>query len=106
MAKITYVEPGGNRREVDVDAGDSVMQVAIKNNVVGIVAECGGNRICGTCHVHVDEKWYSKLPLPEQGEREMLEGVVDPVPTSRLSCQLQLSEKLDGLIVYVAESQF
>ena len=55
MAKITYVEPGGNRREVDVDAGDSVMQVAIKNNVVGIVAECGGNRICGTCHIHVYE---------------------------------------------------
>ena len=106
MAKITYVEPGGNRREVEVGNGDSIMQGAIKNNVVGIVAECGGNRICGTCHIHVDERWYSKLSLPEQGERDMLEGVVDPVPTSRLSCQLRISENLGGLIVYIAESQF
>lgn len=106
MPKITYIESDGTRHEVDVVNGLSVMQGAVNNDVPGIVAECGGACSCATCHVHVDPAWYPQLPPPEDMERDMLDFVVDMQDTSRLSCQIRVTEELDGLVVRVPESQF
>jgi 2Fe-2S ferredoxin len=105
MAKITYIEPNGTQRTVDVARGVSVMQGAIDNNVRGIIAECGGGCSCATCHVYVDEAWMQKVGEKSQGEDDMLEAVVDLKPNSRLSCQIAMSDALDGLIVHMPAKQ-
>jgi len=106
MPKITYIATDGTRSEVDARIGDSVMLTAVNNNVPGIVAECGGACSCATCHVHVDPDWYDKLPEPDDMEKDMLEFAVDPDETSRLSCQITVTEELDGLTVRTPESQY
>ena len=82
------------------------MLAAVNNNVPGIVAECGGACSCATCHVHVDPDWYDRLPPPQDMEKDMLEFAIDPDETSRLSCQISITEELDGLVVRTPESQY
>lgn len=107
MALVTYVQHDGARHEIDVPVGDSVMQGAINNMVEGIVAECGGGLACATCHCYVDEAWMDKVGQPSTTEAEMLEAAAAEVkPTSRLSCQITVSDELAGLVVYLPETQF
>jgi len=106
MPKITYIATDGTRSEVEAKVGDSVMLTAVNNNVPGIVAECGGACSCATCHVHVDPEWYGKLPEPDDMEKDMLEFAAEPDETSRLSCQIAVTEDLDGLVVRTPESQY
>jgi ferredoxin, 2Fe-2S len=106
MVKITYIEPRGSRREVDLDSGLTLMQGAINSNVAGIVAECGGACVCATCHVYVDERYLAVLPPPTATEHEMLGAVMNERrPNSRLSCQIKVSSQLDGAVIRVAERQ-
>ena len=105
MAKITYIEFDGAEHTVDVKPGLSVMEGAVKNNIPGIDADCGGACACATCHVHVDDAWLAKTGEKSAMEESMLdfaEGVDD---NSRLSCQIKVTEELDGLIVRMPESQ-
>jgi 2Fe-2S ferredoxin len=105
MAKITYVEFDGTQHVIDVQPGMTVMEGAVKNNVPGIDAECGGACACATCHVYVDPSWKAKTG--EQGELEasMLDIANNPQPNSRLSCQIRVTEELDGLVVNLPQSQ-
>ena len=106
MPKITYIAFDGNETTVDAKEGMSVMQTAVNNGVDGIVAECGGACSCATCHVYVDEGWFDKLPEAQSMEKEMLDFVMSPEPTSRLSCQIKVTAELDGLVVNTPESQY
>ena len=99
MAKITYVEFNGTEHSIDVASGLSVMQGAVNHNVRGIIAECGGACSCATCHVYVDQAWVGRLPPPELEESDMLDTAHDLKENSRLSCQIRVTEELDGLIV-------
>ena len=106
MPKITYVLTDSTRREIDAAAGKSIMETAIRNNVKGIDAECGGCLSCATCHVYVDEAWSEKLPAPGEDEADMLGFVAaERKPTSRLSCQLVMDASLDGMVVRVPPTQ-
>ena len=106
MAKITYVEFGGEKKHtIEVESGSSVMEGAIDNGVPGIEALCGGSCSCSTCHVYVDQEWIGKLPPPEDLEQEVLEYAEEVRPASRLSCQIEVSDELDGLIVHMPETQ-
>jgi 2Fe-2S ferredoxin len=105
MAKITYVEFNGKEHALEVAPGLSVMQGAVTNNVRGILAECGGACSCATCHVYVDEAWFDKLNDKSEFEEALLEAVCDPRPNSRLSCQVKVTEELDGLVVRVPAKQ-
>ena len=105
MPKVTYVQPGGVSKVVDVRAGTTAMEAAVDNDVAGIVAECGGACSCATCHVYVDPAWEAKLPPPDAQESGMLECVLDRQDTSRLSCQIVLTPALDGLVLRVADEQ-
>lgn len=105
MAKITYVEWGGAVHEVDVPAGTSVMEGAIDNNIPGIEAECGGSCSCATCHVYVDPQWFNVTGPAAPLEQDMLESVMDLRETSRLSCQIEVRDELDGLVVQLPELQ-
>ena len=105
MAKITYVEVNGTEHVLEITPGLSVMQGAIANNVRGIIAECGGNCSCATCHIYVDEAWISKLNKKNEAEEELLDAVCDRQPNSRLSCQIQVTEELDGLLVHMPAKQ-
>ena len=82
-----------------------VMSTAINNDVPGIVAECHGACCCATCHVYVDPEWYAMLPEPTDHEMDMLEFAIDPKETSRLGCQIKITDDLDGLVVHTPESQ-
>ena len=106
MPKITYIAFDGTETTVDAKEGMSVMQTAVNNGVDGIVAECGGACSCATCHVYVDEGWFDKLPEAMAMEKEMLDFVMSPEPTSRLSCQIKVTAQLDGLVVKTPESQY
>jgi len=105
MAKITFIEAGGAEHVIDIEPGRSVMQGAVANNVPGILAECGGAMQCGTCHVHVDPAWVDKLGEPSETEAFLLEDVYEPEPNTRLSCQIEVSDALDGLVVRLPERQ-
>jgi ferredoxin, 2Fe-2S len=105
MPKVTYVQPDGKERVVEGAAGTTVMETAIDNDVAGIVAECGGACSCATCHVYVDPAWLDKLPPPDAQEDGMLDCVLERRANSRLSCQIVLDERLDGLLVRVADEQ-
>lgn len=105
MAKITYIQPDGTENVVEAKVGWSVMEGAIKNRVRGIDADCGGACACATCHVYVDEAWIDKTGSPSAMEESMLdfaEGVQD---NSRLSCQIKVTDALDGLVVRLPVSQ-
>ncbi|MCY4360835.1 MAG: 2Fe-2S iron-sulfur cluster-binding protein [Gammaproteobacteria bacterium] len=106
MPKVTYIAFDGDETTVDAKEGMSVMQSAVNNGVDGIVAECGGACSCATCHVYVDEAWFEKLPEAQTMEKEMLDFVMSPQPTSRLSCQIKVTAELDGLVVNTPESQY
>jgi 2Fe-2S ferredoxin len=105
MAKITYIEFDGREHVVEVRNGLSVMEGAIKNNVPGIDADCGGACACATCHVYVDEAWRATVGGPSAMEESMLDFAEGVEPNSRLSCQIKVSDALNGLIVRMPESQ-
>ena len=106
MAKITYVEFSGKEHVVEVANGLTVMEVARDNGIPGIEADCGGACACSTCHVYVDEAWVDKLPKREAMEEDMLDFAYEPDPVrSRLTCQLKVSDALDGLRVQMPEKQ-
>ena len=99
MPKITYIEHGGKTHTIEVANGLSVMEGAVQNNIPGIDADCGGGMACATCHVYVKEEWLNKLDKIEDAEQDMIDMAFEPKKNSRLSCQLIVSDKLDGLIV-------
>ncbi len=105
MAKITYIEHTNKEHTVEVSNNLSVMEGAVQNNIPGIDADCGGSMACATCHVYVDNKWFNRLKKKEEGEEDMLDMAYQPNKYSRLSCQLIVSEELDGLIVKMPSKQ-
>jgi 2Fe-2S ferredoxin len=107
MSSVTYIQHNGTHRTVEVPAGNSVMQGAVNNQVEGIVAECGGALACATCHCYVDEAWIDRVGSPSEIEMQMLEATAaERKPGSRLSCQLIVSDALEGLIVRLPENQY
>jgi 2Fe-2S ferredoxin len=105
MAKITYIQFDGTENVVDVKPGLTVMEGAVKNNVRGIDADCGGAGACATCHVFVDEAWTGKTGEKSAMEESMLDFAENVQDNSRLSCQIKVTEELDGLVVRLPESQ-
>ena len=105
MPKITYIEVSGNRKTIEVEKGLSVMEGAVQNNIPGIDADCGGSMACATCHVYVKEEWFNKLPKAEDAEQDMIDMAFEPKKNSRLSCQLIVSDEIDGLIVTTPSKQ-
>ena len=105
MAKIKYVEHTGKEHVVEVPNGWSVMEGAVKNLIPGIDADCGGACACATCHVYVDEKWAGKIPAKQDMEQTMLEFVNDVKDNSRLSCQIKVTDELEGMVVTMPKSQ-
>ena len=105
MPKITYIEHSGKSHTIEVANGLSVMEGAVQNNIPGIDADCGGSMACATCHVYVKEDWFNKLPKKEDGEEDMLDMAFEPKKNSRLSCQIMISDQLDGLVVNLPEKQ-
>ena len=107
MPKVTYIEYSGTEHPVEVPVGLSVMRGAVNNNVPGIDADCGGECACATCHVYVDKGWLATIGVPVQGSQEatMLSFAALAQPNSRLSCQITVTEALDGLIVRMPEGQ-
>jgi 2Fe-2S ferredoxin len=105
MAKITYIEFSGTERVIDAMPGLSVMRGALDNDVRGIIADCGGACSCATCHVYVDPAWVDKVGDKNDMEAAMLEEVCDSQPNSRLSCQITITDELDGLIVRMPAKQ-
>ncbi len=106
MAKITFVQPDGSQATVEAANGITVMEAAKLNVIDGIEAECGGACACATCHVYVDDAWKEKTGTPSQMEEDMLDFAFDVRDTSRLSCQIKVSDDLDGLVVRIPEKQF
>ena len=105
MAKITYIEHTNKKHVIEVSNNMSVMEGAVQNNIPGIDADCGGAMACATCHVYVDEKWFDKLKKKDEGEEDMLDMAFKPNKFSRLSCQLIVSDELDGLVVRMPSKQ-
>ena len=105
MPKITYIEHNGKSHTVNIPNELTVMEGAIQNNVPGIDADCGGACACATCHVYVDEKWFDKLPQKDNAEEDMLDVAFEPKKYSRLSCQIVVSDELDGLVVKMPSKQ-
>jgi 2Fe-2S ferredoxin len=99
MPKIIYNDFSGNQKKIEVPNGLSVMEGAVRNNIPGIDADCGGSMACATCHVYVKEEWLNKLKKMENGEQDMIDMAYEPKKNSRLSCQLIVSDELDGLEV-------
>ena len=105
MAKITYITHDNQKYEVEVQNGLTVMEGAVQNDIPGIDADCGGGMACATCHVYVAEKWFNKLPKKEDGEEDMLDMATEPKKNSRLSCQIVVTDELDGLTVNIPYKQ-
>ena len=105
MPKITYIDDEGNSKTIEVENGLSVMEGAIQNNIPGIDADCGGSMACATCHVYVEEKWLNKLPKAEDAEVDMIDMAFEPKKNSRLSCQLIVTDELNGLTVTTPSKQ-
>jgi len=105
MPTVTFIDSDGTRRDYQGENGMSVMEVATHNGVDGIEADCGGACACATCHVYVDPAWFEKTGIAKGDEAEMLEFAIDPEATSRLSCQIRLTDELDGLVVRLPRSQ-
>ena len=105
MTKIIYNTHDNKTHTIDVQNGLTVMEGAVQNDIPGIDADCGGSMSCATCHVYVKEDWYNKLPKKEMGEDDMLDQAYEPNSKSRLSCQIMVSDDLDGLSVYMPEKQ-
>src|SRR4029077_2775664 len=105
MPKITYIEHDGAVHTVEAELGSTGMETAQRNNVASIVAECGGSCTCATCLVHVDEAWAAAVGPPSTEEEDMLDFAFEVKPTSRLSCQIKVTDALDGLIVHTPAYQ-
>ncbi len=106
MVKLVFKSSTGSPDiAVDVPASGSLMQAAMKAKTPGVEAACGGSMVCGTCHVYVDEAWLDRLPPPSDAEREILDFAIDPMPNSRLACQISVTDALDGLCVTTPVSQ-
>ena len=105
MAKVTYIENNGNSHTIEIANGLSVMEGAVQNDIPGIDADCGGGMACATCHVYVKEEWLDKLIKKEDGEEDMLDMAYEPKKNSRLSCQIIVSDELDGLTVNIPLKQ-
>ena len=105
MPQITYIEHNGKNHTIEVANGLSVMEGAVQNNIPGIDADCGGSMACATCHVYVKEDWFNKLPKKEDGEEDMLDMAFEPKTNSRLSCQIVVSDEIDGLEVKIPSKQ-
>lgn len=106
MPTVYFIDADGNQFEAEADAGSNVMEAAVDNFVDGIVGECGGVLSCATCHCYVDEKWLAKLPDASEQEEDMLDMAIEPKDNSRLSCQIELTEELDGIVVHMPKAQF
>ena len=105
MPKITYITSENETHTIDVDNGLTVMEGAVQNDIPGIDADCGGGMACATCHVYVTQDWFDKLPKKEDGEEDMLDMAFEPKKNSRLSCQIVVSDDLDGLKVNIPSKQ-
>ena len=105
MPKITYIDSSGNQKTIEVEIGLTVMEGAIQNDVTGIDADCGGGMSCATCHVYVKEEWLNKLPKAEDGEQDMIDMAFEPKKNSRLSCQLIVTDELNGMVVTTPSKQ-
>ena len=105
MPKITFIETNGNSIETNAEIGSSLMKVAVSAGVSAIVAECGGSCACGTCHCYIKPDWLNKIASPKEDEVDMLEFVIEPNEFSRLSCQVTITEEMDGLVIQVPETQ-
>jgi 2Fe-2S ferredoxin len=105
MPRITFIEPGGGRREIDAPLGLTLMEAARQHGVQGVVAQCGGACACATCHVYVDPAWLARLEPREEMEEGMLETAWEPRENSRLSCQVHITADMDGLLVTVPQQQ-
>tara|TARA_B100001093_G_scaffold491736_1_gene532131 strand:+ start:135 stop:455 length:321 start_codon:yes stop_codon:yes gene_type:complete len=105
MAKITYIDYQGNSKTIDVNNGLSVMEGAIQNEIPGIDADCGGAMACATCHVYVKDEWFNKITKAEDAEIDMIDMAYEPKKNSRLSCQIIVSDELDGLEITTPEKQ-
>jgi 2Fe-2S ferredoxin len=106
MTTITFIHPDGREQRISATAGESAMQAATRYDVAGILAECGGNAMCATCHVYVDDAWLSRLPAMADDEDALLDGTAaDRRAGSRLSCQIKPSAELDGLVLHLPERQ-
>lgn len=106
MYTVTFVRPNGERVPIAAEDGANLMQLAIENNIEEIVADCGGSMSCATCHVYIAEQWREKTPPQSPMEAQMVACAIDPSNDSRLSCQIHISEILDGLVVTLPESQY
>ena len=105
MAKITYITQDNQNHTLDVQNGLTVMEGAVQNDIPGIDADCGGSMACATCHVYVKDDWYDKLDEKSEGEDDMIDQAYEPKKNSRLSCQITVSDKIEGLVVYLPEKQ-
>ena len=105
MPKITYIDSSGNKKTIEVAKGLTVMEGAIQNKIPGIDADCGGGMACATCHVYVKEEWLNKLNKIEDAEQDMIDMAYEPKKNSRLSCQIAVSDELDGLVVTTPPKQ-
>jgi 2Fe-2S ferredoxin len=105
MPTIRITDIAGATRDIDAKAGLTLMEVAVDNNVAGIVAECGGACACATCHAYIDEIWMEKLPAMDDMEDAMLDSALERRPNSRLSCQIEITDDLDGLALTVADNE-
>jgi len=105
MPKINYITADGERHEIQVDQGYTVMEGAVNNDIDGIPAECGGACACATCHAYVDQEWLPKLPAMDDMEDSMLDAAYERRDNSRLTCQIEVTDELDGLIVHIAENE-
>ena len=105
MTKITYITSDDKIHNIDVENGLTVMEGAVQNDIPGIDADCGGGMACATCHVYVTEDWFDKLSKKEDGEEDLLDMAFEPKKNSRLSCQLIVSDEMDGLVVNIPSKQ-
>ena len=106
MPKVIYITADEIRHEVDVETGYSIMEGAINNNIVGIVAECGGACACATCHSYVDTAWTDKIPAMDDMEDSMLDAAFERKDNSRLTCQIEMTDDLDGIVIHVADNEY
>ena len=105
MPKITYIEHNGKSHTLNVENGLTVMEGAIQNDIPGIDADCGGSMACATCHVYVKEEWVDRINKKNEGEDDMLDQAYEPKKNSRLSCQISVSDEIEGLVVNLPEKQ-
>ena len=105
MSKITFITSDDKTHTIDVENGLTVMEGAVQNDIPGIDADCGGSMACATCHVYVKDEWYDKLDEKSEGEDDMIDQAYEPKKNSRLSCQITVSDKIEGLVVHLPEKQ-